>query len=112
MSAVQFWLMPFYTDVALIAPALAGTALALTRVWDAVNDPLFGWVADKTTSRRFGRRRVYLIYGAIPFGLSIMPAGMRRMRVDPSHLHCLRHAFHGDFGSLLRADRGVDRRLR
>ena len=72
MSAVQFWLMPFYTDVALIAPALAGTALTLTKVWDAVNDPLFGWVADKTTSRRFGRRRVYLICGAIPFGLSIM----------------------------------------
>ncbi|MBU1746363.1 MAG: MFS transporter, partial [Chloroflexi bacterium] len=56
-SAIQFFLLVFYTDGALIAPALAGGALMVGKVWDAVNDPLFGWISDRTTSR-FGKRRV------------------------------------------------------
>ena len=69
-SAIQFFLMKFYTDGALILPALAGNALLIGKIWDAVNDPLFGWLTDKTKSP-LGRRRVYMIYGAIPLGLSI-----------------------------------------
>jgi glycoside/pentoside/hexuronide:cation symporter, GPH family len=62
-SAVQFFLMLFYTDAALIAPALAGSALLIGKIWDAINDPLFGWLSDRTTSR-FGKRRAYMILGA------------------------------------------------
>jgi GPH family glycoside/pentoside/hexuronide:cation symporter len=68
ISAVGFFLLIFYTDVALIPPALASTALLVGKVWDIVNDPLFGWMSDRTKSKH-GRRRVYLIYGAIPLGL-------------------------------------------
>lgn len=64
-SAIQFFLLIFYTDGALIAPALAGSALLIGKIWDAVNDPLFGWISDRTTSR-FGKRRVYMIFGALP----------------------------------------------
>ncbi|MBU1751530.1 MAG: MFS transporter, partial [Chloroflexi bacterium] len=60
-----------YTDGALIAPALAGGALMVGKVWDAVNDPLFGWISDRTTSR-FGKRRVYMIFGALPLAVSIV----------------------------------------
>jgi GPH family glycoside/pentoside/hexuronide:cation symporter len=60
-SALQFFLMIFYTDAALIAPALAANALLVGKVWDAINDPLFGWLSDRTTSR-FGKRRVYMIF--------------------------------------------------
>ena len=56
-SAIQFFLLVFYTDGALIAPALAGGALIVGKIWDAVNDPIFGWISDRTTSR-FGKRRV------------------------------------------------------
>jgi GPH family glycoside/pentoside/hexuronide:cation symporter len=45
--------------------ALAGSALLIGKIWDAVNDPLFGWISDRTTSR-FGKRRVYMIFGALP----------------------------------------------
>ena len=69
-SAIQFFLMIFYTDAALIAPALAGTALWVAKGWDAVNDPLFGWLSDRTTSR-FGKRRVYMIFGALPLAVAI-----------------------------------------
>ena len=69
-SAIQFFLMKFYTDAALILPALAGNALLIGKIWDAVNDPLFGWITDKTKSR-FGKRRAFMIFGAIPLGISI-----------------------------------------
>lgn len=68
-SAIQFFLMKFYTDGALILPSLAGNALLIGKLWDAVNDPLFGWLTDRTKSR-FGKRRVFMIFGAIPLGIS------------------------------------------
>jgi GPH family glycoside/pentoside/hexuronide:cation symporter len=69
-SAVQFFLMIFYTDGVLVAPALAANALLVGKIWDAVNDPLFGWISDRTTSR-FGKRRVYMIFGALPLAVAI-----------------------------------------
>jgi len=79
-SAVQFFLMIFYTDGALIGPALAANALLVGKIWDAINDPLFGWLSDRTSSR-FGKRRVYMILGALPLAVSIgllwfVPAGL------------------------------------
>jgi len=69
-SAIQFFLMKFYTDGVLILPSLAGNALLIGKIWDAVNDPLTGWFTDKTNSR-FGKRRVFMIFGAIPLAISI-----------------------------------------
>jgi len=82
-SAIQFFLMKFFTDAALIVPALASSALLIGKVWDAVNDPLFGWITDKTKSR-FGKRRVFMLFGAVPLGISIallwmVPAGMSQV---------------------------------
>jgi GPH family glycoside/pentoside/hexuronide:cation symporter len=68
-SAIQFFLMKFYTDAALVPPALAGNALLIGKGWDAINDPLFGWFSDRTKSR-FGKRRVFMIFGAIPLGIA------------------------------------------
>ena len=69
-SAIQFFLMKFYTDGALVSPALAGNALLIGKIWDAINDPLFGWFTDRTQSR-YGKRRVFMIFGAIPLGIAI-----------------------------------------
>jgi GPH family glycoside/pentoside/hexuronide:cation symporter len=69
-SAIQFFLMKFYTDGALVLPSLAGNALLVGKIWDAINDPLFGWFTDRTKSR-FGKRRVFMIFGAVPLGISI-----------------------------------------
>jgi glycoside/pentoside/hexuronide:cation symporter, GPH family len=69
-SAIQFFLMKFYTDGALILPALAGNALLIGKIWDAINDPLFGWLTDRTKSR-FGKRRVFMLFGAIPLAIAI-----------------------------------------
>jgi GPH family glycoside/pentoside/hexuronide:cation symporter len=69
-SAMQFFLLFYYTDVAGINPALAGVALMVGKLtWDAINDPLFGYWSDRTRSR-FGRRRIWMLIGAIPLGIA------------------------------------------
>jgi GPH family glycoside/pentoside/hexuronide:cation symporter len=68
---LQFWglfLLYYYTDVFGLAPAAVGTMFLVTKVIDAVSDPLMGIIADRTHSR-FGRYRPYLLWGAIPYGL-------------------------------------------
>jgi GPH family glycoside/pentoside/hexuronide:cation symporter len=70
-SALQFFLIFFYTDVLKYNPALVGTALLVGKLsWDAFNDPLFGYLSDRVNTR-FGRRRPFMLLGAIPFGLSV-----------------------------------------
>jgi len=69
-SAIQFFLMKFYTDGALVPAALAGNALLIGKIWDAVNDPLFGWLTDRTKSR-FGKRRIFMLFGAVPLAIAI-----------------------------------------
>ena len=70
-SAILFFLLVFYTDGLIIAPALAGSALLVGKIYDAINDPVFGWISDRTTSR-FGKRRVYMIFGALPLASSVV----------------------------------------
>lgn len=64
-----YFLLYFFTDVARLNPAAAGTILLLLKFWDAVNDPFVGWLSDRTVTR-WGRRRPWIAAGAIPFGLT------------------------------------------
>lgn len=61
--------MYFYTDVFGIPPAVVGTMFLITRIWDAVNDPLMGMIADRTNTR-WGKFRPYMLWIAIPFGIT------------------------------------------
>lgn len=63
------YLLFFMTNVLGIDPALAGMMLLFPKIWDVISDPIMGALSDVTRSR-FGRRRPYLLYGAIPFGLA------------------------------------------
>jgi len=65
----EFFLLYFYTDVFGISAKATGTMLLVTRVWDAVNDPLVGYLADRTRTT-WGRFRPYLIWTAIPFAIT------------------------------------------
>lgn len=61
--------MIFLTDVVGIRPFLAGLVLIIGKIWDAVSDPLMGYISDNTRTR-FGRRRIFFIIGIIPVILS------------------------------------------
>jgi GPH family glycoside/pentoside/hexuronide:cation symporter len=59
-------LLFFYTDVKHLPPAWAAIALTIYAIYNAVNNPLIGYLQDKTHTR-LGRRIPWLRYGAFPF---------------------------------------------
>ncbi|MFL7812053.1 MAG: MFS transporter [Anaerolineales bacterium] len=71
LAILMFFQLYFLTDIAGLRPDLAGYAVGLPRIWDAINDPLFGLISDRIRTR-WGRRRVLLLFGSVPLGLSFI----------------------------------------
>ncbi len=70
-TIVGAYFLFFLTDVVGIQPAVAGIAILIGRTWDYLNDPLIGHLSDRTRTR-WGRRRPFLLFGALPFALAFM----------------------------------------
>jgi len=74
LASVLYWqtissyLLYFYTDVFGITAAAAGTMILVTRMWDGVNDPLMGIIADRTNTR-WGKFRPYLLWISVPLAI-------------------------------------------
>ena len=66
---VNIYLLKYATDVLLIAPATMGLLFGASRLWDAVADPVVGFLTDRTRSR-FGRRRPWILAAALPLGVT------------------------------------------
>ncbi len=58
----------FYTDVFGLSTAALGYLFLASKIWDAVNDPIMGMIADRTQTR-WGKFRPFLLWFAIPFGI-------------------------------------------
>lgn len=75
---ISFYYLIFLTDVVRISPALAGTVILISKIWDAISDPLMGIITDNTESR-WGRRKPYFLIGFFgilaSFFLLWFPAG-------------------------------------
>lgn len=59
---ISFYYLIFLTDVIRISPALAGTVILISKIYDSITDPFEGLLADRTRTR-LGRRRPYLLAG-------------------------------------------------
>ena len=67
---VYVYIPKFYTDVVGLNIAVLGTLLFGVRIFDAVTDPLFGYLSDRTRTS-FGRRRPYIAVGSLLIALSM-----------------------------------------
>jgi GPH family glycoside/pentoside/hexuronide:cation symporter len=68
-NVLVFYLLYFFTEVARLPPGLAGSILLMGKISDGINDPIIGYLSDRTESTRWGRRHSWMVYGALPFGL-------------------------------------------
>jgi GPH family glycoside/pentoside/hexuronide:cation symporter len=69
---VGLYMTPFATDVLLISPGAIGAIFFISRLWDAVSDPIAGFLSDRTRSR-LGRRRPWIAAAIIPIcGVYVM----------------------------------------
>ncbi|HXF70214.1 MAG TPA: MFS transporter [Thermoflexus sp.] len=64
-NRIQF----YYVDILGLNAAIAGLIWTIYGIWNAINDPLMGQISDRTRTR-MGRRVPYVLFGAIPLGLS------------------------------------------
>lgn len=77
-TMIGFYLLYYLTDVVNISAAAAGTVLLIGKAWDAVTDPVTGFLSDRTLSR-WGRRRPYMFVGSI---LSLLFMYLMFTRID------------------------------
>lgn len=59
----------YLTDVVGVGAGIVGIALFVGKSWDYLNDPLIGHLSDRTRTR-WGRRRPFLLFGALPFAVA------------------------------------------
>ncbi len=67
---VYVYIPKFYTDVVGINIAVLGYILFSVRIFDAVTDPVIGFLSDRTQTR-FGRRRPYIAVGSLLVALTM-----------------------------------------
>lgn len=67
----SIYLLFYATNVLRIPPGWAGFALLIPRLWNLLGDPLVGYLSDRTETR-FGRRRPYLLGGALVWGIAFV----------------------------------------
>lgn len=67
-ESLNRFLMFFYSDTLRLSPTAVGLMILLSKGWDAVTDPAMGYASD-TTRSRWGRRRPYVVLGAVPIGI-------------------------------------------
>lgn len=84
-TVISFLLLNYLTDTVGISAGLAGTIVLIGKLWDAVSDPLVGYMSDKTKSR-WGRRRPYILFGSIPLFLSMVFIFTNPRLTDQTHL--------------------------
>jgi GPH family glycoside/pentoside/hexuronide:cation symporter len=70
-TLISFWALKYLTDTVGISANWAGAAVMVGTLWDAVTDPMMGYISDRTLTR-WGRRRVYLLWGSIPMLLTMV----------------------------------------
>lgn len=67
-ATFNIFLLYYYTDIFGLSAAAVGTMFLVTKILDAVSDPVMGLIADRTDTR-MGKFRPYLLWAAVPYGI-------------------------------------------
>jgi GPH family glycoside/pentoside/hexuronide:cation symporter len=68
---VASFILFYYTDVKRLPVAMATSVMFFYSIWDAINNPIMGYISDRTKTR-WGRRIPYLLFGTVPYALSFV----------------------------------------
>jgi GPH family glycoside/pentoside/hexuronide:cation symporter len=68
-TIIGVYFLFFMIEVVGLRPAVAAIPIGIGKVWDFINDPIFGYLSDRTRTR-WGRRRPFLLFGALPLALT------------------------------------------
>lgn len=69
LTYISSYLKVFYTDVLKVAESKITTLLLIARLWDAINDPLWGNLIAKKKPNKDGKFRPFIKWFAIPIGI-------------------------------------------
>jgi glycoside/pentoside/hexuronide:cation symporter, GPH family len=70
-TIVAFLLLNYLTDTVGISAGLAGVVIMVGKVWDAITDPVVGYLSDRTRTK-WGRRRPYMLFGSFPLFVAMV----------------------------------------
>ncbi len=69
LGVMGSYLLIFYTDVFGISAAAAGMIFLFTKIWDAINDPMMGAIADRAPVTKRGKYRPFILFTCIPLSV-------------------------------------------
>ncbi len=70
LTYISSYLKLFMTDVLKIQPMVAGFMFIITRLWDCINDPIWGAMVAKKAPNKDGKFRPYLKWVSVPLGIA------------------------------------------
>ncbi len=70
LTYISSYLKLFMTDVLKIQPMTAGLMFIITRLWDCINDPIWGAMVAKKAPNKDGKFRPYLKWVSVPLGIA------------------------------------------
>ena len=68
-QCIALYISYFYTDIFGLQPGHVAIIFAVSRIWDAINDPMMGTICERFQPKK-GKYWVYIRWGAVPFGLA------------------------------------------
>jgi len=70
-AVINFWLMYYLTDMVGLSSAVAGITIMVGKIWDAVTDPMMGYVSDNSKFR-WGKSKPFMVIGLAPLFVSVI----------------------------------------
>lgn len=71
-ALISSFLQVFYTDTLGITPGKVAILFMVARIWDAINDPMWGAFVDSRKPTKYGRFRPYILGASIPLAISAL----------------------------------------